>query len=574
MLKKDSLIQGTIILAAAALVARFLGLFQRVPLDYLFDSEADFYFGQANNIYLLLLVVATGGIPSAISKMISERYAQGKVDEAQQIYRAALLFGIVSGIIIALLLYIAAPLISSIAKIPGSEVAIRAIAPALFLFPVIAMMRGYFQGRQMMTAGGISQIVEQVLRVITGIGLALLFFSWGYDSRWLAAGATFGTVFGSVGAFLIMLWYARKLRIRDREALHDGRAAGVTKNTDAVQTDRMDIKLGGWITSESSQPKQQQPHKLKLQTIYSEILRMSVPIVLTAMTVQFLYMIDTMLFVRLTGAMYSIVEATQVAGWLGMRAQAVAGIPPILAIALSTSIIPVISSAYAVRNLGEVERQSSLVMRIVLFTGIPAALALTVASASVTGFIFDGMGGSGIVGALTAGTVFQITMMTTNSMLFGLGKPRIPMFNTIAGFAVKLLFSAVLGPFLGVYGLIIASTLCFLLITVLNLRAIRAEVPLNVLGGRWTRYVTVIIVTAGIGYGVDVLGRMLFAPLPDKLGFFLTAAAAGIVSLAVYLVLLILLRVITSEEAKNLPGPLRKLFGALFRRLPVRERQN
>ncbi|GGF96796.1 putative polysaccharide biosynthesis protein [Paenibacillus abyssi] len=547
MLKKDSLLKGTIVLAAAALVARFLGLFQRVPLDYMLDSAGRAYFGLANNVYLFLLVIATAGIPSTISKMVSERYARGRIEEAQQIYRAALLFGAVTGLIISASLYLLAPFATAnIAMKPGAELAVQAIAPALLLFPIIAMMRGYFQGRQMMTAGGISQIIEQVLRVITGVALAFIFLSWGYDNEWLAAGAAAGSVFGSIGAFAVMLWYARKLKRQD--------AAEKLKDAQAKKG-----AISGAVV------------KLKLRRIYGEIFRMSLPIVFTALTVQFLYLVDTFFFVRLTGSLYSATESMDILGWLVNRAQALAGIPPILAIALSQSIIPVISSAFAVRNMNEVQRQGSVVMRIVLFTGIPVSIALTVASISVTGFIFTDTGGSGIVAALTAGTVFQITMMTTNSVLFGLSNPKAPMRHTIAGMAVKLVASMILGPLLGVYGLIIASTLCFLLITVLNMRTIRGEVTLNVLSGRWLRYASVIAITAGVGFGLDAAGRTLLQPLPDKLMYFVTAALTGLVILTLYLVLLVALKVVTAEDAKSYPGPLRKLFGILLRRFPVRE---
>jgi Membrane protein involved in the export of O-antigen and teichoic acid len=111
-LKKDSLIRGTIILAAAALIARFLGIFQRVPLDYMLKEAGGAYFTAANNIYLLLLVVATAGIPSTISKMIAERHARGRIAEARDIYRAALLFGIVTGVVVSGALFVFAPLLA------------------------------------------------------------------------------------------------------------------------------------------------------------------------------------------------------------------------------------------------------------------------------------------------------------------------------------------------------------------------------------------------------------------------------------------------------------------------------
>jgi len=541
MVKKDSLIKGTIILAAAALVARFLGIFQRVPLDHMLSDAGSSYFTLSNNLYLILLIVATGGIPSTISKMVSERYAQGKPAEAKHIYRAALWFGAVTGVAISAVLYFGAPMIAQLAKSPGAETAYRAIAPTLLVFPIIAMMRGYFQGRQFMTAGGVSQIVEQILRVVTSVGLVYLLLIWDYEhDEWLAAAAAFGSVLGGVGALFVMMWYGARLRKHDA-AEAELAAAGAGRGAGAGQP----------LPS--------------FRAIYAEIFRMSIPIVLTAMTVQLMYYIDTQFFYRLTRDYYDRAGGEAVLADLGMKAQAIAGIPPILAIALSQSIIPVISSAYAVRNVGEVERQSSLVMRIVVLTGVPAALALTVASVSVTDFLFE-RGGEGVVAALTAGTIFQISMMTTNSLLFGMGKPYPAMRHTLIGMGLKVAASLALAPVLGVYGLIIASTLCFITVTMQNLYTIRRDVRLSVLGGRWSAYLAAIAVTAAAGWGLDTAGRAALLPLlPDRLAYFATAAATGIAVLALYLVLLVLLRVVTRAEAQSYPAPLRKLFGPLLR---------
>lgn len=533
-LKKDSLIRGTIILAAAALVARFLGIFQRVPLDYMLSEAGGAYFTTANNIYLLLLVVATAGIPSTISKMIAERYAQGRIAEAQDIYRAALLFGIVTGIIVSGALLVLAPLLAR--DNPGAAASIRAIAPALLLFPIIAMMRGYFQGRQYMTAGGVSQIVEQILRVATSVALAFALLQWGYGDERIAAAASAGTIFGAVGALAIMLYYAVKVRRLDR-ADRGYRAA-------------IDRRRG---------------RRIPYRTIYREIFRLSVPIVLTSMTVQFFYYFDTQFFYRLTEAYYGTRELTNAAlDILGMKAQTIAGIPPILAVALSQSIIPVISSVYATGNMREVSRQASLVLRIVIFTGVPAALTLSMAAPSITGLLYT-PGGSGIVAALTAGTVLQIVMMTTNSTLFGLGKPRQAMYHTLTGMLLKAGLSTALGPVFGVYGLILASTAAFLWIGWLNVLSIRKVVPIRVLGSRWLPYAGAVLLAGAACRGIDAAGLWLLHGMPFKLACFFTAAAACTVSAGAYLVFMVLLGAVTRDDMASFPAPLRKLFAPLLR---------
>ncbi|MFC4775571.1 oligosaccharide flippase family protein [Paenibacillus sp. GCM10023252] len=544
MIKKDSLLKGTLILAAAALVARFLGLFQRIPMDYMLGEDGGISFSLANNLYLWLLVIATGGIPSAISKMVSERHALGRAGEAQRIYRAALVFGAVTGLLLSVILYVLAPWYSSyVAKIDIASSSIRAIAPALLLFPIIAMMRGYFQGRQMMSAGGISQIIEQVMRVIVGIGLALFVLNWGWGDRWVAAAVSFGSVFGSIGALAVMLYYGHKLS----------------------RQDAAEVKAGSIRFEKSTIP---------FRKIYGEIFSMSIPIVVTAMTVNLMYLFDTSLFMRLTEGFYtSDAVAKLFNDAYSVKAIALAGIPPILAIALSQSIIPAISAAHSVGNVKEVQRQASLVMRIVVFTGVPIALLLTVAATSATGFLFPNTTGSGLVAALTAGTIFQITMMTSNSILFGLGKARLPMRHTLLGFAIKVAGSLALAPLMGAYGLIAASTLCFLAISWLNLRAIRRGVALNVLGTRWPAYLLTIAVASAAGFGTDYGLRSLLSAWPDKLTYLIAGGLTALVVGALYVGLLIVLRVITPQDIQSFPGPLRKLFGKVMRLIPGGSRQ-
>src|SRR5690606_31756619 len=96
---RQSLLRGTFILAAAAFIARFLGLIQRVPLQNLLGDAGMATYGIAYNVYSALLVVATAGVPSAVSKLISDRTALNRHREALDIFRAASRFAIWTGFI-------------------------------------------------------------------------------------------------------------------------------------------------------------------------------------------------------------------------------------------------------------------------------------------------------------------------------------------------------------------------------------------------------------------------------------------------------------------------------------------
>lgn len=533
-MKKDTLLKGTLILAAAALVARGLGVFQRVPLDYVMGELGKGYFGVANGVYLLLLIVATAGIPSAVSKMVSERYAVGKVGEAQQVYRAALLFGGAAGIVITLGMYLLAPWIAGpILHEPGAATAIRAIAPSLLLFPTIAMMRGYFQGRQFMAAGGISQIMEQILRVSAAVAIAFAIYAYSpHDDESIAAGASFGSVFGSIGAFLVMLYYARKLRKSDR--------AGAPA---AERTSR----------------------KLSLRAIYRELFGLSVPIVLTAVTVQLVYTLDNIMVKSLTRGHFDPDLINQWWGVLSLNAQAIAGIPVILAVALSQSIIPVISSAHAVGDHERVGRQASLAVRIAVYTGMPVILLLGAGAYSVNGLLFKEADGSAIVALLTFGTLFQVGMMVTNSILLGIGQPKKATMHCLTGIGLKVVLSFALAPWLGVYGIIAATTLCFIWALWFNVLSLRKRSSFEVIGRGWPGFVLTVAIIAGVLWGLQYGVLSLGDGLPAKLAFFLSCAVMGIALLLLYPFLLVMLKVVTAEDAATYPRPIRRLLAPVLK---------
>ncbi len=550
MLKKDTLIRGTLILTAAALTARVLGLFQRVPLDYMLSEEGMIAFTIANQVYMVLLTIATAGFPSAVSKMVSERYALGQPAEAKRVFQAALVFGAVTGFILATSLFIFAPAYARMTNLPSSYLAVRAIAPALLLFPIIAMMRGYFQGRQFMSAGGISQIVEQFMRVILGLGLGLVVIQLGWGDDWAAAAITFGSVFGSVGAFSVMIWFGRKLKKQDK-----------------MTAPKKKFNAEGAAALMYTPPRQVsgKPSTTRYRDIYKEILAMSLPALLTSMTVTLIYFFDTSFFKRLTGGFYTEEMSNLVLADYGIKAISLAGIPPILAIALGSTIIPVISSAYSVKNMKEVQKQASLVMRIVCFTGVPVAIMLTVASFSVTGLLFASPSGSEAVAFLTVGTIVQITMMTTNSILYGMGKQKESMNHTILGLILKIVFSVALAPFMGIYGFIIGSTVCFLVITLLNVRTINADVKLNVLGSRWMKYIIAVVISAGAGWLIETWILRWTGGWHAKLSYFLGASMTAAVIGGIYLLLLVGLRVVTPEDIALFPAKLRKPFQLLMK---------
>lgn len=533
MSNKESFIKGTLILAGAALLARLLGLFQRVPLEHILGNIGNAAYSQANSAYFMLLTLATAGIPSTLSKMVSERHALNNPLEARRIYHAGLMFASVAGIFMFILLYVMAPTYARLAGVPESAVAMRALAPALLIFPLIAIIRGYLQGRNIMIAGGVSQVIEQIVRVGTGILLAFLFFFWGYSGEKIAAGATFGAVLGGVAALIVMLAYNAKVRRKDK----------------------VEYQLNS-LSGEA---------QMSFKQIYREIFKLSIPIVLTALAIPAVNIIDNSIVIPLLKGQIGSDQATYVLGILGNRAQMIAGIPPILAIALSQSLVPIISAAFVKKDTEHLKNQVTLAMRVSVLTGMPIIIALATAAYAVNGLLFSTRDGSSVITILTFMTIFQITMMTSNSILLGINKATRSMVHVAIGIVVKLITSVILAPLWGIYGIVTATGLCFLVITVLNIRMMKTIVPFSIMGNRWTGFIVTTLVLSGVGYGLNTLGNQMVDLMPDRVAFFLTCCIVGVCVVALYPVMLVLLRVVRKEELASYPRPLRKILTPLMR---------
>lgn len=196
----SKILKGTAILGIAGIFVKILGAVFRIPLTALIGTEGMAYYGYAYPLYSLFLVIATAGIPVAISRMVSEKIAYNDFSGAQRVFRVSRWLLLAIGVFAFAVCFFGAELIAKyVSKDMGAVLPIKAIAPALIFVPVMSAYRGYFQGRQNMNPTAISQFIEQIFRVAVGLILASVMVAQGLEMA--AAGATFGATVGSIAAF-------------------------------------------------------------------------------------------------------------------------------------------------------------------------------------------------------------------------------------------------------------------------------------------------------------------------------------------------------------------------------------
>lgn len=215
-MEKRSFVRGAAILAIAGLIVKFIGAVYRIPLSNIVGIDAMRYYDIVYRYYTWLLVISSAGLPTAISKLVSERATLGDYRGARAVFKTAFRLLLIIGVATTLIMFAGADALASISYTSASaeEVAkqalsFRALAPALLFVSVMCAYRGYLQGMQRMTGTAVSQVAEQLGKLALGFTLAIHYLPQGPE--YAAMGALIG-VSGSelVGLIVIWVFYLRR----------------------------------------------------------------------------------------------------------------------------------------------------------------------------------------------------------------------------------------------------------------------------------------------------------------------------------------------------------------------------
>ena len=429
-MKKQSLIKGSLVLASAGILAKFLGIFFRWPLIMLIGDEGLGYYQMTYPLYMLFVAIAAG-IPIAVSKLVSEKNALGRYEESFQVVKEALKIMILLGIGTSIFLAIGGKFLLPFLKWDyKAYYSILGICLAPIFIGIITPIRGFFQGFQNMTPTAISQILEQIGRVIFGVGLAYILLEKGIE--YSAGGAAFGAV---VGAFIASLYLVPKYFKVKRE--YNFR------------------NLSG-------------SHE-----IFMEIVKVALPISVGAAVGSIMGVIDSVLVPqKLLEAGLSGQEATILYAQLTGKATVFTNIPMTLAVALAASIIPIISELYALKNKRLVKEKINTTMKLCMIVAIPCFLGLFFMAEPILNLLFPGKAdGFMILKYLSISVPFLIITHITTSILQGMGYYYRPVIHLLMACVIKIILTLKLVPisYLNIYGAVIATIVSYSFVMILNL---------------------------------------------------------------------------------------------------------
>ena len=437
-----SIVAGMTVLGLTGIICKLVGVLFNIPLTYLIGAKGLGVFYSVFPTYNLLLTVSSAGLPVAVSRLVSHHLTKDDPRNALNVFRTALKMLTLLGLICTVAMLALSPLLASWVDVEGTLPGFLVIAPCVLIVCMLSAFRGFMQGQQNMVPTAISQLIEQCGKVF--VSLPLTYLGARIDVAHGAAGALLGITLVEVAAliYMVILYYRRRA----------GFAA---------------------IPQLAKEP------PIARRGLMWQLLVISIPITISACIVPLSQFIDSiMLTSRLAVAGIDADTATELYGLFSGDVIRLINIPTALALAISMSLVPAISSARAIDDYPAIRRQSDLGLRFAFLIGLPCSIGMSLLSHNILAFFYqEGLSAEmlRIGGELLAVSGLTVVLFTvvqaTSSILQGLHYQRIPMYTLIAGVICKIALNYILvgTPGIGIHGAPISSIVCYTVSMVPNL---------------------------------------------------------------------------------------------------------
>ena len=429
--KKVSFVQGAAILGIAGLIVKVIGAAFRIPLANTIGLIGTSYYDTAYPYYSWLLVISSSGLPTAISKMVSERVTLGDYRGAHRVFTTAMQILCCIGLLTSILMFFGSDYIARLHMLPEAAYCFKALAPALFFVALMCAYRGYMQGMQQMVPTAISQVVEQVGKLAVGLTLAFMLLDAGPE--YAAMGALIGVTVSELLALIyVMLSYRRRWpKIRAR--------------------------------LERSVRREAEPVAARLMAI-------ALPITIGASISPLSSVVDSALIIRILLKLGYAKETAQTAfSLMRTNVATLTNMPGVLTMALAMSLVPAISAFSAKRDHAGIQDTARLGLKLALIIGLPCAVGLFVLASPILSMLYPNLTEGELTLAVdlmhtsSIGVIFLSLVQSMTGVIQGMGKPNVPVFNLFIGFVLKVasLLALMNIPQINIQGAAVSTVVCY-----------------------------------------------------------------------------------------------------------------
>ncbi len=545
--KKQTFLHGAALLAIATAIVKLIGAFYKIPLKAIIDDEGYGYFSTAYDIYSVLLLISTAGLPVAMSRMISNASTLGKYNQVRRIYKTSQIIFIALGLASSLLMVLGSGWLANVLEQPGAQTAILCLGPCAFLMGLISTYRGFFQGQENMRPTSNSQVLEAVFKLVVGLAAAYFIMKTTQSLAYAAGGAILGvTVSCLISAIYLRSKFCQAYKEMPTTA---EKPDGYKATAKQLLTIAVPITIGA--------------AGLQLLTVAESGLYMN----------RLVHLLETnqyaqALAAELKGEILAadpLATAAEIpyrmaASFKGIYnfAQTIFNMPCAFIVPISVSVIPAITSHLTLNKDQQVRETEESAARITGLISLPCSVGLAVLARPVMAMLGGYTGlkldlAESLMMTLAACIFLYAIIQYTNSLMQAHGYAHVPVVNMLLVGVVKLaaVYILVGNPNIGILGAPIGAVLSYGAIAALNLIAIAKIVPQKpALLKNLLRPLLPALIMGAVVFGsyrglVYLLGaegsRLLLCGIPVAVG------------VAVYFVLAVALKSITAADCHLLP---------------------
>lgn len=545
------LVQGSI-LAVASLLVRMIGLIYRIPMIRIIGNEGNGYYQYAFEVYNIALILSSYSLPLAVSKLVAVRRVNKEHKNSYRIFLSAMCFAIVVGLIATLIIFFGADFLAlTFSGYPNVALPLRVLAPTIFVFAVMGVLRGFYQGKNSMIPTAVSQVLEQVVNAVVSVVAAyLLMKNYSISANVAAYGAAGGTLGTFVGAFVGLL-FLLFVFVLYKPVLNKQMKNDTTKKRESYR----------------------EIFKLLLLTIS--------PIILSQTVYQISGLVDGALFGHImsikgittfdqevlvksvVGELYTEPYINSLYGIYG-KYRLLTNLPVAIATAMGAAIVISITASKTRGMESAILSKIHAAIKFNMIMAIPSAVGMGVLAAPILQMLFgdtDQLSANFLrLGAISI--VFYALSTITTAILQGINKLRIPVINAAIslGFHIIVVFVLLKYTPLSTYSLIIGNVTFPLLVCILNWVSIE-----KYLNYRQEILKTFIIPTVSAGL-MGVATYFTYFGMELWTGSNLISTLTAIfVAIVVYLALLVFMKGVDEDELENMPKGERIIY--ILRRL-------
>lgn len=440
----SSLMKGTAILTIGLFLSKLLGLIYIFPFYAIVGKENIGLYQYAYIPYNIMLSIALAGIPLAVSKFVSKYNALGDYEAGRRLMKTGSLVMIVTGIISFLLVNLLADPLSHIVIADDEQLyttdqiatVIRWVSYALLVVPIMSLVRGYFQGYGHFMPTSVSQLVEQIGRIVFLLGGSFLVVIVFKGSPTTALNlSVFAAFIGAIVGLVVLYFYWKKLKPSIREVQAQG------------------------IIGE----------KMSYGVMYKEILQYAVPIVFVGLSSSLFQLIDMLTFNR---AMISIGLAAVTDDYFTMinfLTHKIVIIPVMLATGFSMAIIPTVTQYYTQGNTNAVRNAIDKIYQVLLFITVPAAIGITILAKELYHVLYEqsAMGAEVLAHYAPVAILFAMFSVTA-ALLQGINRQKWLILSLLIGLLLKTVLNVPLIRVFEADGAILATAIGYIFTITMN----------------------------------------------------------------------------------------------------------